>query len=145
MHSLKNTVIAILLLGVSYGVYQVITTPDPLTTADQNLIDPLEIDDGLATTFPTENSTKPEIQLPAAAASSASFAANPNQTPPKFDQPATFPASDKSSPDPTAESLVNRQAKLDFAVEPGMGGQQTSTKSKWATTTSRETRNSSTR
>ena len=45
MHSLKNTVVAILLLGVSYGVYQVITTPEPLTKADQDLIGPLEIDD----------------------------------------------------------------------------------------------------
>ncbi|MEM7453037.1 MAG: LysM domain-containing protein [Planctomycetota bacterium] len=29
MHSLKNTVVAVLLLGVSYGVYYVLMTPDP--------------------------------------------------------------------------------------------------------------------
>lgn len=29
MNSLKNSIVAILLLGVSYGVYQVLTTPDP--------------------------------------------------------------------------------------------------------------------
>ena len=41
MHSLKNTFMAVLLLGASYGVYQVITTPSPSMEAEQGLIGPI--------------------------------------------------------------------------------------------------------
>ncbi|MFM8397871.1 MAG: hypothetical protein ACKOAH_08570, partial [Pirellula sp.] len=48
MNSLKNTIVAILLLGVSYGVYQVLTKPEPksLSTAEFHAL------------------TEPEIQVP---------------------------------------------------------------------------------
>ena len=36
MDSLKNTIVAVMLLGVTYGVYQVVTTPDP--TVSQNAL-----------------------------------------------------------------------------------------------------------
>ena len=33
MHSIKNTVVAVILLGVTYTVYQSITTPEPMDNA----------------------------------------------------------------------------------------------------------------
>ena len=42
MHSLKNTVVAVLLLGVSYGVYEVITTPDPTVNKDPDAVAQLD-------------------------------------------------------------------------------------------------------
>ena len=35
MHSIKNTVVAVVLLGASYGIYNVLTTPDP--TLNENV------------------------------------------------------------------------------------------------------------
>ncbi len=46
VHSLKNTVVAVLLLGVSYGVYNVLTTPDPALENEAGMIGPLNIDEG---------------------------------------------------------------------------------------------------
>ena len=44
MHSIKNTIVAVILLGVSYGVYQVITTPE--SSGSQNeLMEMLTVED----------------------------------------------------------------------------------------------------
>lgn len=125
MHSLKNTVVAILLLGVSYGVYQVITTPERLTNADQNLIDPLIIDDGLSATEPSDSANNPDIQLPAAApapATSSGPMAGSRLIPPKFDDRLPGQPNSSSTAAPTTESLVNRQANLDFTGKPDING-----------------------
>ena len=59
MHSLKNMVVAILLLGVSYGVYEVITTPDSTLEIDDSLIGSLDISEGGPL-----SSAQPNIQPP---------------------------------------------------------------------------------
>ena len=45
MHSIKNTVVSIILLGVTYTVYQSITTPEPMDDAAASLY--LNVDDNL--------------------------------------------------------------------------------------------------
>lgn len=75
MNSLKNTIVAILLLGVSYGVYQVLTRPEPksLSTAEFHAL------------------TEPEIQVPGSL---------PEPPPPADNDDSFSEASEKNAPSP---------------------------------------------
>ena len=50
MNSIKNTFVAVLLLGASYGVYQAITTPDPTIQTHADLFEEVAIEPGSPST-----------------------------------------------------------------------------------------------
>ena len=125
MHSLKNTIIAVLLLGVSYGVYELITTPDPSMIADENLIGPLVISNGEDNIEPPP---QPQLhtRLPDAVAQLPQPKPNPQGNvgslipaePPTVRQESTPPPTT-----PESGAIVARQPKLDFSNEPDYGNQ----------------------
>ena len=121
MNSLKNTIVAILLLGVSYGVYQVLTKPEPksLSTAEfhaladpevqvpGNLLEPpppTESDDSFGE--PAENSdpappqfTSPPVEPPPAApAVERPIAPTTTETAPSQPAPWSAPPLNKPLP-----------------------------------------------
>ncbi len=93
MNSLKNSIVAILLLGVSYGVYQVLTTPDPGS--------PTEIaGSGITIEYPDTN---------ASAAAQTSGAGQSDLLPPNGI--GASPSSDKLTP-PNGQPGLSNNAKL---------------------------------
>lgn len=137
MNSLKNTIVAILLLGVSYGVYQVLTKPEPksLSTAEFHAL------------------TEPEIQVPGnlleppppaedhdsfGEPSDNSAPAPPQFTAPPVEPPPAAPAMERpiapstteaspSKPAPWSAPPVNKQLPAIGPSAPPTFGSDTST------------------
>ncbi|MFN9881670.1 MAG: hypothetical protein ACK557_24625, partial [Planctomycetota bacterium] len=83
MNSLKNTIVAILLLGVSYGVYQILTTAEPkaLSTAEFHAANGPEIE------IPGETFIPPPIGTD----SDTSLSLTEQPKPPQFNAPPVQP------------------------------------------------------
>lgn len=77
MHSLKNTFMAVVLLGASYGVFQVITTPSPSMESNSGLIGPI---------------TTPELKT------NALSGLNPDAAPPTLGSPSELNSSAQTIP-----------------------------------------------
>ena len=126
MHSLKNTFIAVLLLGVSYGVYELITAPDPSMVVDQNLIGPLVVSDGNSD---FESEPQPHTELPESVAPLTSQEADSSKNigaliptqPPTVGSHPRQPHSNSNS-----DSIVSRQPKMSFSDEKDIGNQHAS-------------------
>lgn len=109
MHSLKNTVVAILLLGVTYGVYESITTP-VTETADESLVAPLDIDNGMASApHPDTGDQAPHTMLPEVAVNP------PKSTRLNGASKLTPPVLKATTPPTMGNSIVNRTPQVGFA------------------------------
>lgn len=82
MDSLKNTIVAVMLLGVTYGVYQVVTTPDPTVVSQNALLDTVIEGSPFDESGPTAAPTIPAALL----AEPAPFEATPALPPVATDQ-----------------------------------------------------------
>ena len=113
MHSMKNTIVAIMLLGVSYGVYEVITTPDPSLDTDPALVAPLVISEGAEDV--ESPAPLPHVQLPEP--DDAPELANRSDSSPKHFVAPPIQAPKLPNPNFRDDSMVERQPKMDFAAE----------------------------
>lgn len=97
MNSIKNLFVVILLMGVSWGAFQVINAPDPTLTA----ADPVEPFD----TEPWQKPDKPGVpELPPL-------------NPPGFDPPSSAAASNSQPPPPADEELTLPELEIREAPE----------------------------
>lgn len=102
MNSAKNTVVAILLLGVSYGVYQVINAPD---TGDP-LVGLMKLVEPSADASPMAATETPKSGV--ADDWNASFTApTPPELPPLPEQPAARPAAQPPAQNVASSSMAN--------------------------------------
>ncbi len=124
MHSLKNTIVAVLLLGVSYGVYEILTTPDPSLDVDQSLIEPLVISEGDS----NEIEPQPHIKLPESVALSQQAEYNrPKNGSIIPSQPPVAPDTEKQHPPSSnSEAIVSRQPKMKFLYNNDLGNHRAS-------------------
>ena len=126
MHSLKNTFVAVVLLGVSYFVYDGITQPDPLQNADPGEGLNLEMPEGFDSLTSIANKTKEKVadvvapltnklsQLKAPRLDDLSnslnskFAPQPATKPPA--QPSSFTSQPAAAPQRTMPPLASKLA-----------------------------------
>ncbi|MFN5322979.1 MAG: LysM peptidoglycan-binding domain-containing protein [Planctomycetota bacterium] len=102
MNSLKNTIVAILLLGVSYGVYQILTTAEPkaLSTAEFHAANGPEIE------IPGETFIPPPIDTD----SDTSLSLTEQPKPPQFNAPPVQPPAGVTGPsNQSGQSMPERQ------------------------------------
>jgi hypothetical protein len=102
VNSLKNTIVAILLLGVSYGVYQILTTAEPkaLSTAEFHAANGPEIE------IPGETFIPPPIDTD----SDNSLSLTEQPKPPQFNAPPVQPPAGVTGPsNQSGQSMPERQ------------------------------------
>ena len=108
MHSIKNTIVAVILLGVSYGVYQVLTTTDP-TEGDADMMQMLSVNDN---PMDLPDGFKPQLPDQAGQGSSAFGKSLPNQA--ALEIPDSL--LNEMSPLPTATELPKDLSKTTTAI-----------------------------
>jgi len=109
VNSLKNTIVAILLLGVSYGVYQVLTKPEPksLSTAEFHALTEPEIEvPGNLLEPPPPSENEDFFSEPA----ESNAPAPPQFTAPPVEPPPAAPANDRPIAPPTMEASPSKPA-----------------------------------
>ena len=116
MHSLKNMVVAILLLGVSYGVYEVITAPEPAMEMDESLVGPLMISEGTDSSSPSTD-LQSSTMIPSLPSRDIATRQTPESTPRLKPDSGTMGIA-------SSANSVNRQPELDFSTKGDFGNQQ---------------------
>ena len=111
MQSIKNTVVSIILLFLSYGVYQVITKPLPSEVSSGDF-QPLSIADPVEPTIPPDLLAEPD-GIGLAASAPASKAIPPQLL--DFDEPAEPAFSDSNDTSEPLNSLESFEPQSSFA------------------------------
>jgi lipoprotein-anchoring transpeptidase ErfK/SrfK len=93
MNSVKNLLVVVMLMGVSYGAFQVINTPDPTLAGDVPDVEVLDIQIGSRMGEPSETGVPDRIIMPD---TSSGFAAGPNGSMPNFPAPMESPSGNGS-------------------------------------------------